>query len=136
MCFAVIRRPALAAVRPLLIFPGSDRLQFAELALQGKFVRDPEILFYNRGHADRSSWRSYTSFYADAGVDGPRAVRVYYYRQLWGVLRQPSVPTGVRWRARVRLAGLTLRNTGSLARSAASGMRDRIQERRARVSGS
>jgi glycosyltransferase involved in cell wall biosynthesis len=129
MCFAVIRRPALAAVRPLLIFPGSDRLQFAEMALRGKFVRDPEILFYNRGHADRSSWRSYTSFYADAGVDGPRAVRVYYYRELWGVLRQPSVPTNVRWRARVRLAGLTVRNTPSLARSAVTGVRDRIKER-------
>jgi glycosyltransferase involved in cell wall biosynthesis len=130
MCFAVMRRSALASVRPLLLFPGSDRLQFAELALRGTFVRDPEVLFYNRGHPDRSSWRSYQSFYRDAGVNGPRAVRVFYWQELWRVLNHPSVAPDVRRRARKHLLGFTARNAKSLLRSAASGARDAIRERR------
>jgi hypothetical protein len=131
MCFAVMRRSALASVRPLQMFPGSDRLQFAELALRGRFVRAPETLFFNRGHVDRSSWKSFDSFYRDAGIEGPRAVRLHYWRQLWWVLRHADIAPAARARARLRLLAFTVRISPSLARSAASGTRYHVRRRRA-----
>lgn len=130
MCFAVFRREALASVRPMMLFPGSDRLLFAELALQGRFARDPQMLFYNRGHKDRSSWNTYDSFYRDAGIEGgPQAVRVYYLRQLWRALNEPSVPADVRRRAQLRLVGFSAHNSVSLARSAAVGTRNTLRRK-------
>jgi glycosyltransferase involved in cell wall biosynthesis len=130
MCFAVWRREALAKVRPMMLFPGSDRLLFAELALRGRFVRDPEVLFFNRNHDGRSSWNHYSKFYADAGVvNGPRAVRVHYLRQLWRALSEPDIPSDVRRRASVRLMEFSARNSMSLARSAGSATRDSLRER-------
>lgn len=130
MCYAVMRRTALDTVEPKMLFPGCDRLFFAELALRGRFVRAPETLFFNRGHVGRSSWNGYDVFYRDAGItNGPRAVRVYYWRQLWRIVSKPQVPADVRRRARLRLVGFTARNAVSLARSAGSAARNSLRDR-------
>lgn len=133
MCYAVMRREALESIEPMAQFPGSDRLYFAELALRGRFLRDEEVLFFNRAHDNRMSWSDYDAFYRDAGIEnGSRSPRVYYWRQLWRVLNKPEVPADVRWRARLRLLGFTGRNAVALARSAGSGARDHLRRRLSR----
>jgi glycosyltransferase involved in cell wall biosynthesis len=51
--FALIRRDALTRTSLIAPYPWSDIPLLAELALLGRFVLVPEVLFYNRDHAAR-----------------------------------------------------------------------------------
>lgn len=52
--FGVIRCSALANTRGQGDYIASDRVLLAELAVQGRFVEVPEVLFFNREHRSRS----------------------------------------------------------------------------------
>ena len=52
--FGVIRTSALATTRGQGDYIASDRVLLAELALAGRFIEVPEVLFFNRDHATRS----------------------------------------------------------------------------------
>ena len=53
--FGLIRSEALAKTRLFPTYPGGDYTVLAELALQGKFVEVPELLFQRRLHPEASS---------------------------------------------------------------------------------
>jgi hypothetical protein len=58
--FGVIRRDALHATTPIADHVGSDRTLLIELALRGRFIGIPEILFLNRDHPERFTRRHKT----------------------------------------------------------------------------
>jgi glycosyltransferase involved in cell wall biosynthesis len=58
--FGVIRRDALHATAPIADHVGSDRTLLIELALRGRFIGIPEILFVNRDHPERFTRRHRT----------------------------------------------------------------------------
>jgi glycosyltransferase involved in cell wall biosynthesis len=53
--FGLVRSEALAKTQLFPSYPGGDYTVLAELALQGKFVEVPELLFRRRLHPDASS---------------------------------------------------------------------------------
>lgn len=53
--FGVIRTGALRESGLIGTYPSADRALLAELALRGRFVFVPELLFSNREHVDRST---------------------------------------------------------------------------------
>ena len=58
--FGVIRRDALHDTAPIADHVGSDRTLLIELALRGRFLGIPEILFLNRDHPERFTRRHRT----------------------------------------------------------------------------
>jgi glycosyltransferase involved in cell wall biosynthesis len=58
--FGVIRRDALHETAPIADHVGSDRTLLIELALRGRFIGVPEILFVNRDHPERFTRRHRT----------------------------------------------------------------------------
>jgi glycosyltransferase involved in cell wall biosynthesis len=51
--YGVVRKPALDRTRLLVRHPGNDRIVLSELALVGRFVQSPEILYLRRDHGQR-----------------------------------------------------------------------------------
>jgi glycosyltransferase involved in cell wall biosynthesis len=75
--FGVIRRDALLGTALIADHVGADRTLLIELALRGRFVGVPELLFINRDHPERFTRRNKTlhaqaEWYAPA--DAPRRV--------------------------------------------------------------
>jgi glycosyltransferase involved in cell wall biosynthesis len=71
--FGVIRRDALHGTALIADHVGADRTLLIELALRGRFVGVPEILFVNRDHAERFTRRNRTlhaqaAWYASGGA--------------------------------------------------------------------
>lgn len=80
--FGVIRRTALHRTGLHRSYTGSDRTLLAELALLGRFVEVPELLFSVREHPGRSvraktSWRRQTR---EAWFDASREGRIVFPR--------------------------------------------------------
>ena len=72
--FGVIRRDALHGTALIADHVGADRTLLIELALRGRFVGVPEILFVNRDHPERFTRRNKTlhaqaAWYAPAGPE-------------------------------------------------------------------
>jgi glycosyltransferase involved in cell wall biosynthesis len=70
--FGVIRRDALHGTALIADHVGADRTLLIELALRGRFVGVPELLFVNRDHPERFTRRNRTlhaqaAWYAPAG---------------------------------------------------------------------
>jgi glycosyltransferase involved in cell wall biosynthesis len=70
--FGVIRRDALHGTALIADHVGADRTLLIELALRGRFVGVPELLFVNRDHPERFTRRNKTlhaqaAWYAPAG---------------------------------------------------------------------
>jgi glycosyltransferase involved in cell wall biosynthesis len=68
--FGVIRRDALHGTALIADHVGADRTLLLELALRGRFVGVPEVLFLNRDHPERFTRRNKT-LHAQAGWYGP-----------------------------------------------------------------
>ena len=68
--FGVIRRDALLGTALIADHVGADRTLLLELALRGRFVGVPEVLFLNRDHPERFTRRNKT-LRAQAGWYGP-----------------------------------------------------------------
>jgi glycosyltransferase involved in cell wall biosynthesis len=49
-CLGVLRSSTLRTLPPLMAYPGSDACWQVELALRGKLVQIPDVLFYRRVH--------------------------------------------------------------------------------------
>lgn len=79
--YGLIRREVLQRTRVLAPFVGSDNTLLTELALYGRFVEIPELLFFRRLHPGAYSW-----FMSDADVRAfyaPRASRTASL-SMWG----------------------------------------------------
>lgn len=118
--FGVARREALARTRLIAPYLGSDRVLLAELALQGRIVRVPEVLFMSREHPERSirlrSDEEREKWFG-AGKRPPRMRP--NWRRLAAVreaLARAEVPFGVRMRCRLAIAEWAARQRGSLYR--------------------
>ena len=89
--FGVIRRSALDGTPLIGGYVGSDLILLGRLALAGRFIQVPEVLFYHREHPGRSTVATrdnhgFTNWY-DASKSGkyiaPR------WRRIWESLKSP-----------------------------------------------
>ncbi|MDZ7372420.1 MAG: glycosyltransferase family 2 protein [candidate division KSB1 bacterium] len=106
--FGVIRAKALAQTRLLGAFPGSDTCLLAHLALLGKFVQVPKVLFYRRFHSEASSAKKDLQNQM-AFFDPRREVKVAMpalrrWLEFVRVVGQSGLPAGERLRIYLRLA--------------------------------
>lgn len=76
--FGVIRRKILAKTKLIGSYSGSDRPLVGELALRGRFVQVPEVLFYYRRHADQSWGGGRSRHQQQAWYDPSRIGRVTF----------------------------------------------------------
>jgi glycosyltransferase involved in cell wall biosynthesis len=116
--YAVMRRSAVARTQLKLPFWGSDRLFLAELALQGPLLLDDEQLFFNRSHDDFKADHRRPPVSYLVGMTLPRALTVYYGRQLARSLAMSGVDRTARRRVMARWAW---ENRELLARSTLRG---------------
>ena len=116
--FSVYRRPVIAAVEPMCVCWGSDRMMLAEVCLRGRIMHVPDRLFHNREHPDRVTRRPQRDLRYLGGARPPRAITFHYASHLRrAISNSPLTPeerTGVR-RAYSRWAAA---NLGNFARSA------------------
>jgi glycosyltransferase involved in cell wall biosynthesis len=101
--YGLIRRSALEQTRLLMPYPASDRVFLAELALIGRYVEVPEVLFLHREHDDRATRRHPTAAEMAVWQDPARRGRVSLptWRLGWEYARaiqRAPVP----WRERLR----------------------------------
>ena len=80
--FGVIRRAALAETSLHGSYYGSDKVLLAELALRGRFVRDPDTLFTKRVHERTTLF--FTTRERDAWIDPAARYRVPQLQVLKG----------------------------------------------------
>ena len=85
--YGVIRRCALDRTRLMMPFPASDRVLLAELALLGRFVEVPEVLFLHREHEDRATRRHPTAAEIAAWYDPRRRSVLPTWRLGWEYVR-------------------------------------------------
>jgi glycosyltransferase involved in cell wall biosynthesis len=97
--FGVIRRDALHGTALIADHVGADRTLLIELALRGRFLTVPEILFVNRDHPERFTRRHRTlhaqaAWYAATGGSQRRVLRTWtlYATCLDLVRRQVAAP--------------------------------------------
>jgi glycosyltransferase involved in cell wall biosynthesis len=83
--FGVIRAEALRASDLIADHVGADRTLLIELALRGRFVGVPEVLFVNRDHPGRFT-RRHTSLRAQASWFAPQAPQQRFLRT-WDLYR-------------------------------------------------
>jgi glycosyltransferase involved in cell wall biosynthesis len=119
MSFAVVRRAAAERTRLLMPFWGSDRLYLVELGLQGTLVRDPDVLFSIRQHAERVTRRvtprNRSAYQGE--TPQPKAVTLHYARRLAEAIDRADLDPADRRRVRRALGGWAVRNLGKLGRS-------------------
>jgi hypothetical protein len=98
--FGVIRRDALHGTALIADHVGADRTLLIELALRGRFLTVPEILFVNRDHPERFTRRHRTlhaqaAWYAATGGSQRRVLRtVDPVRHVPGPRASPGRRTG------------------------------------------
>jgi glycosyltransferase involved in cell wall biosynthesis len=118
--YGVIRRCALDRTRLFMPFPASDRVFLAELALLGRFVEVPEVLFLHREHDDRATRRHPTPVEMAVWQDPARRGRASLptWRLGWEyarAIRRAPVPWPERTRAFRGLASWAFHRRGLLA---------------------
>jgi glycosyltransferase involved in cell wall biosynthesis len=125
--YGLIRADALQQTRLALPFYGSEKVLLAELALQGQFAEVPEVLFWNRTHADASG-RMRTAAEQRRYIDPTSARRFSSTR--WALLQgyrqavaRADLPLAERLRCHAAIGRyvLQVRKWGGLVRSAVLG---------------
>ncbi len=116
--YGVYRRSMMERTRLMLPFWSSDRLWLAELALQGRLLRDPRQLFRVREHVGRVTNSGRANFYA--GLASPKRGTMWRYSlELHRAVDHAQLPPDDDRRVRQALRWWTVRNAPRLARSAA-----------------
>ncbi|HEY8472299.1 MAG TPA: glycosyltransferase family 2 protein [Natronosporangium sp.] len=120
--YGVYRRSMMERTRLMLpFFWTSDRLFLAELALQGRLLRDPRRLFFVRQHTERVTLGGRANFYA--GLSAPqRGTTLRYARELRKAIELADLPPAERARLRRALRWWQLRHAHRLVRSAAGAL--------------
>jgi glycosyltransferase involved in cell wall biosynthesis len=132
--YGVYRRSLMARTRLMLpFFWTSDRLFLAELALQGRLVRDPRRLFYVRQHGARVTLRGRANFYAGLAVPR-RGTTLRYSRELCRAIDHAGLASRERDRVRRALRRWRLRHGPALVRSAAGALVSEVARAAARGS--
>lgn len=111
--FGLYRRRALIGTSLVGSYSGSDRVLLAEMALRGRWVRLPDMLFLHREHPRRATRavllvdRRKAAQWLDTNSNKRRSTmfHVLLYRHYWRVLRRNELPL-VR---RLAVAGQLLR---------------------------
>lgn len=118
--FGLIRREALARTQLIAPYLGSDRTLLAELALQGRLVRAPEVLFHSREHPQRSirikSDRERERWFGASHGKGRLRHGWRRLREVRSVLAAADVPFGARQRCRMAVLEWALQQKGTLVR--------------------
>jgi glycosyltransferase involved in cell wall biosynthesis len=108
--FGVIRRAALCGTALIGDHVGADRTLLLELALRGRFLTIPEILFVNRDHPARFTRRHRTlhaqaAWYAAAGGSQRRVLRTWIlYAICLDLVRRGVAAAAERRRCYLRMA--------------------------------
>jgi hypothetical protein len=120
--YGVYRREMAARTRLLLpFFWTSDRLFLAELALQGRLLREPRQLFYVRQHGQRVTLGGRANFYA--GLAAPkRGTTLRYAQELARAVDLAGLEPAERERVRRALWRWRVRHSPLLVRSAAGAL--------------
>jgi glycosyltransferase involved in cell wall biosynthesis len=120
--YGVYRRSMMARTRLMLpFFWSSDRLFLAELALQGRLLRDPRRLFLVRQHSQRVTLAGRANFYA--GLAAPRRGTTFRYaRELARSVDHADLAPAERARVRRALRRWRVSHLPLLARSAAGAL--------------
>jgi glycosyltransferase involved in cell wall biosynthesis len=120
--YGVFRRSMLARTRLMLpFFWSADRLLLAELALQGRLVRDPRQLYFVRQHQERVTEAGRRNFYARL-ASPHRGTTLRYARELARAIELAGLAPAERDRVRRALRGWHVRHSHLLARSAAGAL--------------
>jgi glycosyltransferase involved in cell wall biosynthesis len=116
--YGVYRRSMAARTRLMLpFFWSSDRLFLAELALQGRLLRDPRQLYFVRQHGERVTLGGRARFYS--GLASPqRGTTLRYARELRRGVEHARLDPDTRDRVLSALWRWRFRNGHRLARSA------------------
>jgi glycosyltransferase involved in cell wall biosynthesis len=108
--FGVIRRDALQGTALIADHVGADRTLLIELALRGRFLTVPEILFVNRDHPERFTRRHRTvhaqaAWYAAKSGSQRRVLRTWtLYATTLGLVRRHVAVPAERRRCWLRVA--------------------------------
>lgn len=132
--FGLIRKSALAKTRLIAPYLGSDRVLLAELALQGRLVRDENVLFQSREHPQRSiRMRSDAAREQWFAAGRPNTKFRPNWRRLAAVrdaVKQADLGFGLRMRCQAEIAKWSLKQRGSLYREVVGrGRPDDINEK-------
>lgn len=116
--YGVFRRSMLEKTRLMIpFFWSSDRVLLAEVALQGRMVRDPQQLYLVRQHAHRATRGGRAAYYAN--LASPRRGTVLRYaRELRLGIDHAQLEPGTRSRVHRARRRWALANSLRLARSA------------------
>ncbi|WP_380165802.1 glycosyltransferase family 2 protein [Jannaschia sp. R86511] len=123
--FGVMRTEQLRRTRRIGAYTSSDRTLFLELALMGRFVEVPEVLFRHRQHPERSVTRyrddRARNVWFDPSWEGRASAPRWRLLREYGVsiVRSP-IPRTHRLRAGTLLPRWALANRRALVREAAS----------------
>jgi glycosyltransferase involved in cell wall biosynthesis len=117
--FSVYRRTTLAAVEPMCVCWGSDRVMLAEIVLHGPIAIDPGRYFRNRDHDERVTHGKGRSRSYYGGAQPYKAITFHYASHLRRAIRNAPLSAADRESARRAYARWTMRNTRNFARSAA-----------------
>lgn len=117
--FSVYRRPVIAAVEPMCVCWGSDRMMLAEVSLYGRIVHAPDRLFLNREHADRVTRRPQRDWRYLGASRPPRAITFHYASHLRRAIRKAPLTAAERAAVRRAYNRWATANLGNFARSAA-----------------
>ena len=95
--FGLYRRESLLGTGLIGTYSGSDRVLLAEMAVRGRWVRLPELLFLHREHARRATRavllvdRQKAAAWLDAGFSARKYSTMFHvvlYRHYWRMLRR------------------------------------------------
>jgi glycosyltransferase involved in cell wall biosynthesis len=103
--FGLYRRAALAGTGLIGTYSGSDRVLLAEMAVRGRWLRLPDVLFLHREHPSRATRamllvdRRKAAAWLDAGFATGKYSTMFHvvlYRQYWRMLRRNRMPAALR----------------------------------------
>ncbi|MGD1881649.1 MAG: glycosyltransferase family 2 protein [Paracoccaceae bacterium] len=119
--FGVMRTEPLRRTRLIQDFLASDLILLAHLALLGKFVAIPEVLFERRvhpgistaahkSHADRKAWFNTSARGGSRLFDNEVALRITHIRNLYQAINELVPDATERQKCRHALTGLLIRD--------------------------
>lgn len=99
--FGLYRRSALIGTALIGTYSGSDRVLLAEVAMRGRWVRLPDLLFLHREHPRRATRavllvdRKKAAMWLDAGFSARKRSTMFHvdlYRHYWRMLGRNPMP--------------------------------------------